>query len=129
MPVLQIEQLGDQRRRAQVHSYAQPFLRREREEGIVGENGGVPLAQLEDQVSLDSALAGQTPAVLDLSPGKPLLLRLVERRMALVDPDATTPALPLAAAGKLDSVLEQDVPQQRAFRRAHDLADRLQRDS
>jgi hypothetical protein len=89
----------------------------EREESIIDQYGGVPLPEFDLQVALDNTLAGKTPPTGDLLGRKPLLLCPVNFRLSVQHPDAAAPAPALAAAGKFNSLVEQQVAQRRSGRR------------
>jgi hypothetical protein len=78
---------------------------------FIYQDSGIPLPQLNLEVAVDCALAGKSPPLLYLLRRKPLLLRPVYFRLALQHTNAAASAPPLTAAGKLNSLLEQQVAQ------------------
>ena len=109
----EVEQLGDQRGRAQIHRHPQPWARLKGEGRVIDQYGSVPLPQLNFQIAFDGTLAGETPPLRDLPGRKPLPLRPVNFRVPFENPNAAAPAPALPATGELDSLLEQQVAQQR----------------
>ena len=61
----QIEQLSDQRGRAEIDGDAKTFARREFEGGFVREDGGVHLGDFERQGTGGPGMAGQSPSGLE----------------------------------------------------------------
>jgi len=59
----QIQQLGHERRGAEVHSHAQALAGSKGEGRVVRQDGGIPLPELDSQIAFDDALAGESPAV------------------------------------------------------------------
>jgi hypothetical protein len=88
------------------------------EDSIIDQYGGIPLAEFELQVAFDNTLAGKTPPAGDLLRRKPLLLFPVNSRLSLQYMDAAAPAPALAATGKFNSLVEQQVAQRRSGRRS-----------
>jgi hypothetical protein len=93
------------------------LTRPECEDSIIDQYGGVPLAEFDLQIALDNTLASKAPPTGDLLRRKPLLLCPVNFRLSVQQTDAAAPAPPLAATGKFNSLLEQQVAQRRSGRR------------
>lgn len=117
VPGGQIEELGHECRRAHVDRDAQSFLRREHELRIVHQDRRIPLAQLDHQVFLEAALAGKAPPIGDLMIAQEGALRVVRGSAPLEHAHPATAAAAVAAARKLDALLEEQVAKRRALRR------------
>ena len=58
----QIDQLSNERGRSQVNGNAEPGSRLEAKRGVIGQDGGLPLIDLENEVVVSPAAAGEAPA-------------------------------------------------------------------
>ena len=107
----EVKQLRDQRGGSQVHRHAQAGARLESKGRLIHQDGSVPLAQLDNQIVLQRALAGQSPSAGQFLRAQTLALRIIDRCVTFqhVHPAAAASALP--AAGELHALGEQQVTQ------------------
>lgn len=122
-----VQQLQRQRRRTQVDRHPEPPLRRERDGGIIAQDGGLPLGHLEGQIPGHTRPATEPPAIRHLPGGEQSPVRFAGRQFTLRHPHPAPFATALAAAGKLDPVGEQRLAQPGPRRQFEDPVQRKQR--
>ena len=116
-PVLRSSNCVDQRGGSQVHRHAQAGARLERKGRLIHQDGGVPLAQLDDQIVLERALAGEAPALAKFLRAQALALRVIDGRMPFQHVHAAAAATALPAAGEFYTLGEKQVAQSGSRRR------------
>jgi hypothetical protein len=109
LAVLEVQQLGGDCRGAHIHGNTEPSSRLKFERSFVREDGSVPLAKFDYQVTLDRALAGETPPVCQFIWRKSLSLGVVNLDIALQHLNATSATPALSAARKLHTLLKERV--------------------
>ncbi len=127
--VRKIEQLRDDRRRAEVHGGAEAAEGLERECFVVREDGGLPLAYVEDEVAIRARPAGEPEAGGDLAGREDRAIVRGGQKIPLEDPDAAAPAAPEPAAREFEPPLEKDVLERRPALALDRLAERLEPDA
>jgi hypothetical protein len=107
--------LGDKRRGAKVYRDTETRPGRKSKGRLVSQDGGIPLAKLDDQVIRHLTLAGQTPSVRNLSFRELLALGRVDGGLTLQDADLAPPAAPVSAAREFHALVEQQIPKRCAL--------------
>jgi hypothetical protein len=103
-----VEELGDDRGGAEVDGHAEAGLRCERKGGVVGEDRGLPLGELELEVVVGGGATSEAPAGVELGGGESVEVVLGGWELALEDFDAAAFAAAAPAAGEFDAVIEEE---------------------
>ena len=122
----EIEQLGDQRGRAEIDGDSEAFARRELETRFICEDSRVHLGDLEHPRPFGPGMAGQPPSGRELALGKEFTVRGGRLQRPFQNPDAAALAAAPAAAGKLHSVGEQHVAERRTALHFEGFPERLE---
>jgi hypothetical protein len=105
----EVEELSDDGGGAEIDGDAEAGLRREREGGVVGQDGMFPLCEFELEMGFGMGAAGEAPAFFEFTWGESEEIVFGGCEEAAEDADATAFAASMGSAREFESVGEEEV--------------------